>query len=604
MPDMDHEWTSLVAALICGTGVTVIFLNWLGHQKVQKKIQRARARRDAGLSQAQQTVQEFKEKNPGFDLSPIVDLPLAELTKQIRAGSLQPDAVLHAYMDKALEVNRKLNCCTDVLMESVKQLSEIESHRDGLLYGVPMSVKDNIAYKGHDTTCGVLCKLDDPAVMDSVVVTVLKRQGAIPFIKTNVPQGLLSYECSNPIYGMTVNPCNLQKTCGGSSGGEGALIGGGGSILGMGTDIGGSIRIPASFCGICGFKPTSNRIRNVGAQLLYLKPKCAGQQISNAILCGANSCVKGIKSVLSSIGPMARDVESLALCMRALLCEDMFTLDPTVPPLPFNQQLYENTDRLRIGYYENDGYLQPSPSMVRALQETKKLLEEAGHTLVPFKPPEMYTMMHEYILKGAVADGAVTLLSQIKGSPVDPSLKSQIMPYTFPRLVRKILCIIIKPIYPRMAAVLDAVNGVNSVAELWKQHHAIENCIHQVIAKWKELELDVLLCPMLGPAYNFSYCGKLTSALSNTMLYNLLNFPVGVVPVTTVTAEDEAKLSHYSGNFGDLWDKLFVKAVRGSVGLPVAVQCVSLPWQEELCLRFMREVEKLCAYNKSSNKTC
>ncbi|KAL7832492.1 hypothetical protein SRHO_G00295100 [Serrasalmus rhombeus] len=582
MTDMNREWTSLVATLICGTVVTVTFLKWLGHQKVQKKIQRARARRDAGLSQAQQTVQEFKEKNPGLDLSPIVDLPLAKLTKQIRAGSLQPDAVLHAYMDKALEVNRKLNCSTDVLMESVKQLSEIESHRDGLLYGVPISIKDNIAYKGHDSTCGVLCKLDDPAVMDSVVVTVLKRQGAIPFIKTNVPQGLLNYECSNPIYGMTVNPCNLQKTCGGSSGGEGALIGGGGSILGLGTDIGGSIRIPASFCGICGFKPTSNRIS----------------------LRGANSCVKGIKSVASSIGPMARDVESLALCMRALLCEDMFTLDPTVPPLPFNQQLYENTDRLRIGYYENDGYLQPSPSMARALQETKKLLEQAGHTLVPFKPPEMYTTMHEYIVKGAVADGAVTLLSHLKGGPVDPSVQSQIMPYSFPRFVKKILCIILKPIYPRMAAVLDVLNGVNSVAELWKHHHAIENCIHQVIAEWKELELDVLLCPMLGPAYNFSYCGKLTSALSYTILYNLLNFPVGTVPVTTVTAEDEAKLSHYRGNFGDIWDKLFVKAVRGGVGLPVAVQCVSLPWQDELCLRFMREVEKVCAYNKSSNKTC
>lgn len=70
-----------------------------------------------------------------------------------------------------------------------------------------------------------------------------------------------SYDCGNPIYGQTVNPHNLQKTSGGSSGGEGALIGGGGSLLGIGSDIGGSIRIPASFCGICGFKPTSGRVR-------------------------------------------------------------------------------------------------------------------------------------------------------------------------------------------------------------------------------------------------------------------------------------------------------------------------------------------------------
>ncbi|KAI4889973.1 hypothetical protein NFI96_024360 [Prochilodus magdalenae] len=593
---MDREWTSVVGALICGTGATVLLLKWVGHQKVQKKIQRARARRDAELSQAQQAVQEFKEKNPGLDLKTIVALPLAELTKQIKTGSLKPEAVLHAYMDKAVEVNRKLNCSTDVLMESMKQLSNIP--KDGLLYGVPISLKENIGYKGHDSTCGVLSKLDDPIVKDSVVVTVLKKQGAIPFIKTNVPQGLLNYECSNPIYGMTVNPCNLKKTCGGSSGGEAALIGGGGSILGLGTDIGGSIRIPASFCGICGFKPTSNRIS----------------------LRGVHSCAKGIKSVLSSIGPMARDVESLALCMRALLCKDMFTLDPTVPPIPFNQQVYESSDRLRIGYYENDGYLQPSPSMVRALQETKKLLEQAGHTLIPFKPLDTFKAMQEYAARGALADGAATLLSHLKDGPVDPCLRPQTLPYSFPHFVKKLLSIILKPIYPRMAAAMDATCGVKSVAELWKQHYAIENYTHEVIAQWTELKLDVLLCPVLGPAYNFYFCGKLTSALSYTVLYNVLNFPSGAVPVTTVTAEDEAKLSQYRGTFGDIWDKLFVKAsvcklvvfsksqslstaVRGGVGLPVAVQCVSLPWQDELCLRFMREVEEVCAY-KSSSKTC
>ncbi|MCJ8729210.1 hypothetical protein PDJAM_G00103440 [Pangasius djambal] len=90
-------------------------------------------------------------------------------------------------------------------------------------------------------------------------------------------------------------------------------------------------------------------------------------------------------------------------------------------------------------------------------------------------------------------------------------------------------------------------------------------------------------------------------ALSYTALYNVLNFPVGVVPVTEVTAEDEDQLKHYRGNFGDVWDRTFVKAIRGGVGLPIAVQCVALPWQEEMCLRLMREVEELCAKNKRSN---
>ncbi|KAB5583822.1 hypothetical protein PHYPO_G00100050 [Pangasianodon hypophthalmus] len=157
------------------------------------------------------------------------------------------------------------------------------------------------------------------------------------------------------------------------------------------------------------------------------------------------------------------------------------------------------------------------------------------------------------------------------------------------------------PQYPRMAAVIHATCGVSSPADLWKQHKEVEDYIHETLAEWRKLELDVLLCPMLGPAYSFNYTGKLNSALSYTALYNVLNFPVGVVPVTEVTAEDEDELKHYRGNFGDVWDKLFVKAIRGGVGLPIAVQCVALPWQEEMCLRLMREVEELCAKNKRSN---
>ncbi|MCI4375046.1 hypothetical protein PGIGA_G00104510 [Pangasianodon gigas] len=576
---MDGEWKRVVVPLLCAVGVSVFLLKWREQQKVKRKLQRAREKREKELGRAEKAVSCFKTQNAGVDLSSVVTLPLAELSQQIRGGSLQPDAVLHAYMEKALEVNKKLNCATAVLTESLKQLEDIESHKDGLLYGIPISIKDNVDYEGYDSSCGVLTKLDDPAVKDSVVVSVLKKQGAIPFIKTNIPQGLLNYECSNPIYGRTVNPCNLEKTCGGSSGGEGALIAGGGSILGLGTDIGGSIRIPAAFCGICGLKPTNNRIS----------------------VHGLSSCVKGVKTAMSAVGPLARDVESLALCMRALLCTDMFALDPTVPPIPFNQQVYESSEPLRIGYYENDGYLQPSPSMSRALRETKELLEKAGHTLIPFNPPRIFTAFHEFVARGGLADGAVTLLKHFKEGPVDPGLQHQVSHWGLPKFMKKMISLLLRPIYPRMAAVIHATCGVSSPADLWKQHKEVEDYIHETLAEWRKLELDVLLCPMLGPAYSFNYTGKLNSALSYVALYNVLNFPVGVVPVTEVTAEDEDQLKHYRGNFGDVWDKLFVKAIRGGVGLPIAVQCVALPWQEEMCLRLMREVEELCAKNKRSN---
>ncbi|RXN34815.1 fatty-acid amide hydrolase 1 [Labeo rohita] len=466
-------------------------------------------------------------KNPDFKSSSIVSLSLPELTGKLKDGSLQPDAVLYAFMEKALEVNKTLNCSTEIIMESVAQLKDISTQKKGLLYGVPISIKDNVAYESHDTSCGVVSKLDQPALMDSVMVTVLKKQGAIPFIRTNIPQGLLNYDCGNPIFGQTLNPYNLQKTPGGSSGGEGALIGGGGSILGIGTDIGGSVRIPASFCGICAFKPTSKRLS----------------------LQGISSCVRGQKSVLSSAGPLGRDVESVALCMQALLCQDMFSLDPTVPPIPFNQEVYESSEPLRIGYYENDGYLQSSPSMARAVRETKDLLEKAGHTLVPFQPLQLYHSFHELAIKGIYSDGGRTLFCHLKEGPIDPCLCGQDTVIGTPGFIKKLISVVLKPFYPRISATIDASLGVG-----------------------------------------------------NTGLYNLLNFPAGVVPVSTVTEEDEAQLSHYKGVHGDVWDKLFVKAVKGGVGLPVAVQCVSLPWQDEMCLRFMREVEQLTAKNKLARK--
>ncbi|XP_017335039.1 fatty-acid amide hydrolase 1 isoform X1 [Ictalurus punctatus] len=574
---MDGEWTLVAVALLCG--VSFFLLNWSRQkQNLKRKLQIARQKREAGLQQAEQAVSHFKAENPGLDFSPIVALPLSELSQKIREGSLQPDVVLHAYIEKALEVNSKLNCGTALLIESLKQLEDIETHKDGLLYGIPISIKDNFDYEGYDSTCGVFSKVDNPAVVDSVVVKVLKRQGAIPFIKTNIAQGLYNYECSNPIYGTTVNPNNLQKTSGGSTGGEGALIGGGGSILGLGGDLGGSIRIPASFCGICALKPTANRISSLGL----------------------NTCVKGRMSILSSVGPLARDVDSLALCMRALLNKDMFTLDPKIPPLPFKQEVYESSEHLRIGYYDNDGYMQPSPSMSRALQEAKSLLEQAGHMLVPFKPPRIYTAVHEYFLKNLLADGGATIHSHLKQGPIDPCLNYGIFP-GLPRFVKKTISLVLRCNHPHIASLVDSICGVSSVADLWEQQSDIENYIHEVIEQWKKLELDVLLCPMLGPALNLTYSGRLTSGVSYTALYNLLNFPVGVIPITKVTAEDEDQLRHYKGTFGGFGDKLFIKAMQGSVGLPVAVQCVSLPWQDELCLRLMRELEALCAKNKKPN---
>ncbi|KAK2835629.1 hypothetical protein Q5P01_016113 [Channa striata] len=559
--ELDRRAAALLTGAACGVGALVVLVGKVSsHQTAMEKIQRARNRRSESLQRAEEAVRRYKES-----------LSMSELTKQLKDGSLTPDDVLYTYMEKTLETNKKLNCCTGILLESFDQLKTVTSNKDGLLYGVPVSIKENFAYKNHDSTCGVVINLHQPAEKDSVLVEVLKRQGAIPFVKTNIPQGLLSYDCSNPIYGQTVNPHNHKKTSGGSSGGEGALIGAGGSLLGIGSDIGGSIRIPASFCGICGFKPTAGRLSLQGISSIY----------------------RGQKSVPSSPGPMAKDVDSLALCMQALLCDHMFYLDPTVPPMPFNMQIYHSSKPLRIGYLIDDGYTQPTPSMARGIREVKALLEQAGHTLVPYSPPKINYAVPDLLVKGVLADGGYTLLQKLKGGPVDSCLKEQVFPYSFPTWLKKTISFLLRPMFPRVSAVFSALCGVGSVQELWQQHADVEDYIRETIAYWRSCNIDVLLSPVIGPAFNFSYCGKITSAVNYTMIYNLLTFPAGVVPVSTVTAKDDEEVKHYKGNYQDHWDKLMKHAVSAGEGLPVAVQCVALPWQDELCLRFMKEVEQL-----------
>ncbi|NWI66651.1 VDHAP protein, partial [Todus mexicanus] len=219
---------------------------------------------------------------------------------------------------EALEVTGDVNCVIDFIHGCEDQLQKLKKQKDkGLLCGVPVSIKDHINCEGHVSSGGMVKFLGQVKEEDSIIVQVLKSQGAIPFVKTNVPQTMLNYDCSNLIFGQTLNPLNHQKSPGGSSGGEGALITGGGSILGIGLDIAGSICLLCSFCGLCGLKPTDNRIS--------IDPSACSDRI--------------FVLAVGMLGPMARDVDSLALCMKALLCEEMFQLDSAVPPLPFDEEV-------------------------------------------------------------------------------------------------------------------------------------------------------------------------------------------------------------------------------------------------------------------------
>ncbi|KAF4797144.1 vitamin D3 hydroxylase-associated protein-like protein [Turdus rufiventris] len=504
-------------ALLGGSVAALGVWKWRSKKMVQKKMEEARRTRDEGMKKMAKAVQQFREQVPSVQRDAILSLPLLELSGRLQEGSLSPRTVLYTYLEKALEVTQQTNCLRHFIPECEEQLQEIERHeKKGLLYGIPVSIKDHIGHKGHLATCGLVQCLGTLMEEDSVLVKVLKRQGAIPFAMTNVPQSLFS-------------------------------------------------------------------------------------------LSGVTGPVNGILAVPCALGPMARDVDSLALCMKALLCQEMFQLDPTVPPIPFNEQVYSSSTPLRVGYYDTDGYVLLPPCMRRAVKETRHALQAAGHQLVLFSPPRIPYVINELFFKTFFADGGHTWLDVFTGDIVDPGLKSQVNSCKIPRLVKKLLALLLKPVFPRLADYLSALAGMRSVKEMWNHHHEIQEYRSQFIAQWKELQLDVVLCPVLGPAFTTGYPGKLLYAISSTMLYNVLNFPAGVVPVSTVTEADEEELKLYKGCCDDPWDRTLkqvwevveqrllvgVQAVSGALGMPVAVQCVALPWQEELCLRFMKEVETL-----------
>ena len=335
---------------------------------------------------SKEKLEEFlKEREMSTEIQDrIVSLSFNELQKELQSGTLTAVDVLHAYQIKAIEVDKRLNCITEIVWEAEEMALErdLNARNKGPLYGIPISVKETYRMPGYPCTGGMAFYLDDPVTEENILLQVLKKQGAVPFVRTNVPQTLMTFECSNTLYGTTGNPYDPTRIPGGSSGGEAALISGGGSILGMGGDIGGSLRIPAHMSGCCAIKPTGGRISRKGQ----------------------NKFNRGQSLVKAQAGPMAVQVDALVTCMKSLLVPEMFKLDPSVPPIPFRDEIYQEKRKLTIGFYVDDGNLMSAPACQRAVLEVKAILQAQGHTLVPFKPLDIYRMATLF-LRAVFADG-------------------------------------------------------------------------------------------------------------------------------------------------------------------------------------------------------
>jgi amidase len=290
------------------------------------------------------------------------------MARLIRSGEISSTELVKAHIEQIQKINPALNAVTELLSEPALKAAQLADEQRaggeecGLLHGVPVSIKDSIDVAGTKCTAGTLGRKDcAPAEHDATPVRRLRDAGAIPLCKTNLPDLLFAYESDNLIYGRTNNPYDLERTPGGSSGGESALIAACGSPLGLGSDAAGSVRLPAHFCGITSIKPTTGRLPRTG----HVPP--AGGWVAE----------------VWQIGPMARHVEDLKLAMELLAGED--GLDFTALPVPLDQP--PPLRGLRLAFFINNGFIRCTPETEAAVQAAARYLAHCGMIVEETTPP-------------------------------------------------------------------------------------------------------------------------------------------------------------------------------------------------------------------------
>ena len=436
---------------------------------------------------------------------------------------------------------------------------EVRSPIDGL----PVSVKESLDIEGLASTMGVQSRRGHRATGDAVLVRQLREAGAVILGRTNVSQYLMFHESRNPVFGQTANPWDLARTPGGSSGGEGSAIAAGMSPLGIGTDIGGSIRVPAHFCGIVGMKPTLDRWSNRGS----------------------NTSLLGQEAIRGQAGPMARTVGDALLLMRAIDPIRASALDGRVPPLPFVESAAD-VGALRVGLYEDDGLVPSSAAVSRAVRRAGDALRARGCEVVPFLPPRLKE--HVYLYFAALsADGGAILRRGLEGDEVDPVIRGLRRVAELPDVVRNTLSkLALVAGEERIARLLEAI-GEKSVDRFWSITAQIRAWRFEVTEAMDRAGIDLVLCPAHAtPALPHLGAKDFVLAGSTSMTWNALQFPAGVVPVTRVRAE-EVRREHPR----DRMEKLAARVDEGSAGMPIGVQVVARPWREDLCFAAMAAIE-------------
>ncbi|OAL34479.1 hypothetical protein AYO20_06322 [Fonsecaea nubica] len=315
----------------------------------------------------------------------ITESDAVRITEHTTTGKWTAVEVVTAFCHRAALAHQLTNCLHEIFFDlAIEQAKELDAAfaaangPTGPLHGLPVSFKDQFHVKGVETTMGYVGWIDTfegvtgtgkERNTDSELVREAKALGAVPFCKTSLPHTVMSGLTWNNIVGFTLNPHNRLMSCGGSSGGEGALVGMRGSPIGFGTDIGGSIRIPSAFNGLYGIRPSFGRLPYAGA---------------------ANS-MPGQNTIPSVCGPISSSAGSLKLMLRSIMSQQPWLHDPAVVEMPWRDELCAplpaDGSKLTFGLLPSDGIVNPQPGVRRAFETVKALILEMGHDVVDWNPP-------------------------------------------------------------------------------------------------------------------------------------------------------------------------------------------------------------------------
>ncbi|PQK17842.1 hypothetical protein BB8028_0009g00450 [Beauveria bassiana] len=506
----------------------------------------------------------------------IVNKPIQALVKEVHQDPSKATQILKTYGKVALKAQEKTNCVTEILLESAeKWVTDGSINLKGPLAGIPVSLKDTVDVTGYDSTVGY-SRFVGMKSADGPTARILKDAGAVPYVKTNVPITLLSFESANDVWGTSTNPHNKNYTPGGSTGGEGALLALGGRI-GVGSDVAGSVRCPAHFSGIYSLKCSTGRWMKLGT-----RTSMPGQD--------------GIPAVYS---PMARTLNDLTYFTRSVIQMKPWEYDYSVHPIPWRsdvEEAYSEKKQLRVGVMRTDGVVDPSPACARALEMTVRALRAEGHEIVDnITHPEPYEAL-QIASQLLDADGVQTAMSFFRtGEGNDRGVAQMRFYFNLPRVFKYVHYLWVRYVRrdPVWAGILRNWHP-KTTYQYWQLIAKREAYKRRWFDFWEEKGFDFIVAPPNAtPAVPHGGMHDACSSCGYTFLFNLLDYTAGVIPVTHVDKDKDqlpkgfnvcslngvARGAYRHYNADDMH------------GLPVGVQVIGRRLEEEKVLTLMKRVE-------------